>query len=226
MPFGYPVFLELRGRRVVVIGADAVREGKVEGLLAAGADDVLVIVPTASGSADASDAARPALRDPSVRVERRPWARSDLDGAVVCVAASRDAAERDAIARAARDRRVLVNVMDDVPNCDFAAPAVVRRGDLALAISTGGRSPALARRLRELLGERFGPEWAEVVEVIGEVREETLPRVPDVRERARRWHAALDLDEAEALVRSGGADELRRRLRDRVLGDASEEAVR
>jgi siroheme synthase-like protein len=221
MPFGYPVFLELRGRRVVVIGADAVREGKVEGVLAAGADDVLVIVPAASGAADA---APPALRDPRVRVQRRPWAPSDLDGAAVCVAASRDAAERDRIARAARDRRVLVNVMDDVPNCDFAAPAVVRRGDLALAISTGGRSPALARRLRELLGERFGPEWAEVVEVVGEVREETLLRVPDIRERARRWLAALDLDEAEALVRAGRAGELGRRLRDRVLGDA--EALR
>jgi precorrin-2 dehydrogenase/sirohydrochlorin ferrochelatase len=65
---------------------------------------------------------------------------------------------------------VLVNVMDDVPNCDFASPAVVRRGELVLAISTGGRSPALARKVREELERRFGAEWAELLEVLRDVR--------------------------------------------------------
>jgi siroheme synthase-like protein len=112
---------------------------------------------------------------------------------------------------------VLVNVMDDVPNCDFAAPAIVRRGDLVLAISTGGRSPALARRLREELEARFGPEWAIVLDILRDVRDATLAQLPDLRERARRWNDALDLDEAEELVRSGRAGELGRRLRERLL---------
>jgi len=213
MPFGYPAYLELAGRRVVVIGDQAVREGKVDGLLAAGADDVLVLPgpgPLDAGSLPAGD--------PRVRVELRAWRPRDLDGAFLCIAASEDAEERAHIARAARERRVLVNVMDDVPNCDFAAASIVRRGDLAIAVSTGGRSPALARRLRELLGERFGPEWTEIVEVLREVREETLGALPDLGERARAWRKALDVDEAEALVRDGRADELRDRLRGRLLG--------
>jgi siroheme synthase-like protein len=212
MPFGMPVFLELSGRRVVVIGAEAVLEGKVDGLLAAGADDVLVLAGT--GSIDSLEL--PA-DDARTRVEHRGWAPHDLDGAFLCVAASADPEERAHIAQAARERRVLVNVMDDVPNCDFAAASIVRRGDLAIAISTGGRSPALARRLREVLDERFGPEWAEILEVLREVREETLALIPDLAERGRRWQAALDLDEAEQLVRSGRCGELRRRLRERLI---------
>jgi precorrin-2 dehydrogenase len=210
--FGYPVFLELSGRRVVVIGAGAVREGKVEGLLSAGAERILVV---------GEDLDRDRLRafDPDrVRIEERAWRPEDLQGAFLCVAWSRAPKERAAIAREARSRNVLVNVMDDVPNCDFAAPALVRRGDLAIAISTGGRSPALARRLRETLENRFGAEWQGILDVLGDVREETLPDLPDLAERSRRWRAALDLDEAEDLVRAGRTDELRARLRERLVG--------
>jgi precorrin-2 dehydrogenase/sirohydrochlorin ferrochelatase len=191
MPFGYPAFLELSGKRAVVIGAQAVAEGKAAALAAAGAEVTVL--------------------------QNWGWSPADLDGAFVCVAHSPDAEERDAIARAARDRGVLVNVMDDIPNCDFAAPAVVRRGDLVLAISTGGRSPALARKLREELEERFGSEWAEVLEVLREVREETLPLLPDLRKRSRLWNDALDLDEAATLVASGRRDELKAKLLGRLL---------
>lgn len=191
MAFRYPVFLELTGRRAVVIGALAVAEGKAEALEAAGAD--VDVFPNGA------------------------WDPADLDEAFICVASSRNAGERDAIARAARERGVLVNVMDDVPNCDFAAPAVVRRGELVLAISTGGRSPALARKLREELEERFGAEWEGVLEVLTDVRRQTLPLLPDLRERSRRWNRALDLDEAARLVGSGRRDELHTRLVERLL---------
>lgn len=213
MPFGFPAFLELTGRTVVVIGDGAVRDGKVRGLLAAGADRVVVLAP---GVADEPDLP---LCDGRVTVHRRAWEPQDLDGAFLCIASSADPGERDEIARAARHRRVLVNVMDDVANCDFAAPAVVRRGDLAIAISTGGRSPAAARRLREMLGDRFGPEWEELIEILRAVREDTLPMLPDLAERSRRWRAALDLDEAQGLVSRGRGDELRARLRRRLIED-------
>ncbi len=147
------------------------------------------------------------------------WRPEDLDGAFVCVASSEDPAERDAIARAARERGVLVNVMDDIPNCDFAAPAIVRRGDLVVAIGTGGRSPALARKVREDIEARYGEEWTEVLAVVAKVRSETLPKLTDLATRARRWRRALDLDEAAALVRADRSDELRRRLLDRLLRD-------
>jgi precorrin-2 dehydrogenase/sirohydrochlorin ferrochelatase len=191
MPFAYPVFLELTGRRAVVIGALALAERR----------DV-------------------ALRDAGAEVEvfaNGAWRPEDLDGAFLCVASSDDPAERDGVAAAARERGVLVNVMDDVPNCDFAAPAVVRRGDLAIAVGTGGRSPAVARKVREELEARFGEEWDEVLAIVAGVREETRRSLPDLRTRARRWREALDLDEAAALVRAGRGGELRRRLRDRLL---------
>ena len=119
MSFGYPVMLELAGRRCVVIGAQAIREGKVEGMLAAGADDVLVVEPSVDERFEGVA---------GVRVERRAWRPGDLDGAFLAVASSDDAATRAAIAREARARRVLVNLIDDIPQCGWAAPAVVRRG--------------------------------------------------------------------------------------------------
>ncbi len=212
MPFAYPVFLELSGRRAVVIGATAVREGKVEGLLAGGASEVVVIAERPAQRLDSLET------EPQVRIERRPWHPSDLDGVFLCVASSDDPAERSAIAAAARARGVLLNVMDDIPNCDWAAPAIVRRGALALGISTGGASPALAKRLREELSVAFGDEWAEVLEVLRAVREETLPALPDIGERAARWAEALDTTEAAALVRDGRSDELRARLISRLVG--------
>lgn len=195
MAFAYPVFLELQGKRAVVIGSLAVEEGKDDALRSAGAEvDVF-----ANGE----------------------WSPEDLDGAFICVSSSSDAGERDAIAQAARDRGVLVNVMDDISNCDFAAPAIVRRGDLVLAISTGGTSPAVARKVREDLERRFGAEWAETLTIISEVRRETLPALGDLRVRAKRWRQALNLDEAVELVRTGRADELRRTLIERLLGEGA-----
>ena len=210
MAFGYPVALELAGRRAVVIGEQAVAAGKADGLLLAGAE-VTVLAEGPEAELDKLEG------EPSARVLRRRWRPEDLDGAAVCVAAAAGPEERAAIAAAARARGVLVNVMDDVACCDFAAPAVVRRGELVIAVSTGGRSPALARRLREELADRFGPEWAEAVEVLGEVRAATAPALPDLAERARRWQAALDPEELAGLVREGRRQEAAARLRSRLL---------
>jgi precorrin-2 dehydrogenase/sirohydrochlorin ferrochelatase len=212
MGFGYPVLLELAGRRCLVVGARAVREGKVEGLLDAGADDVAVI---AEGQPTRLDVLE---RDPRIRVERRGWRPSDLDGAFLVVGWCRDPRDRDRLAAEARARGALVNVIDDVPGCDFAAPAVVRRGELIIAIGTGGASPALARKLREELEVRFGPHWAELAELLREVRSLVSPLLPDLAERSRRWQAALHLAEAERLVRERRGEELRQELIRRLVG--------
>jgi siroheme synthase-like protein len=211
MSFGYPVMLELAGRRCVVIGAQAIREGKVEGLLTGGADDVLVIEPSVGDRFEGVD---------GVRVERRAWRPSDLDGAFLVIGSSDDADARAAIGRAARARGALVNVVDDIRHCDWAAPAIVRRGDLVVAIGTGGASPAASRLIRERLDSEFGEEWAEVLRIVGEVRRETVGLLPDFDVRARRWRLALDLDEAAILVRAGRGDELAARLRARLLREA------
>lgn len=190
--FGYPISLDVSGKRAVVVGDDAVRQGKADALRAAGAAVTVV--------AD------------------RPLRPDDLDGAFVCVASSPDPAEREAIARACRRRGVLVNVMDDPANCDFAAPAAVKRGDLTISVSTAGRSPALAARLRDELEHRYGDEWAEMLDVIGEVRDESNGELADLPTRVAAWKRALDLEELRTLVLAGRADEARRRLRERLLG--------
>jgi siroheme synthase-like protein len=209
--FAYPVSLDLTGRRAVVVGDDAVAQGKADPLLAAGAQ-VTVIAAGPAGQLGRLE------RDGRAAVLRRGFTPADLDGAFLCVAGSRDRAVREAVFAAARARGVLLNVMDDPDHCDFAAPAVVRRGELVIAVSTGGRSPALASRLRRLLEERFGPEWEELAALLGEVREQTLPLLPDLGERSRRWRGALQLDELEALVRDGRGEEARRRLLARLVG--------
>ena len=209
--FGYPVLVDLHDRRCVVVGTLPVREGKVEGLLAGGATDVLIV---ATEPADRLDGLE--VLD-GVRVARREWYAADFTGAFLVIAHDPDPAVRARIAIAARSAGALVNVVDDVAWCDWAAPAVVRRGELLFAIGTSGASPALSKKLRERLQAEFGPEWAEVLRVVREVREETLPLLPDLRDRSRRWQTALDPGEAAELVRAGGADELRARLLARLL---------
>jgi len=215
MPFAFPISLDLAGHRCVVVGSLPVREGKVDALLAGGATDVVVI---ATAPADVLDALEGRY---AVQIERREWQPADFDGALLAIAWSPDQGERDRISREARARGVLVNMIDDIPNCDWAMPSIVRRGELVLAISSGGASPALTKKLRVALQDRFGEEWAEVLVVLRQVREETIPLLPDFSERARRWAAALDLDEAASLVRSGDAEGLRSRLRERLLQDVT-----
>src|SRR3954451_11532714 len=212
--FGFPVLLELAGRRCVVIGELPIREGKVEALVAGGATDVLVIA-----SAPADHLLELELFD-GVTIARRAWTSADVADAFLVIAHDRDATERARLGAAARRAGALVNVVDDIPECDWAMPAVVRRGELLLAIGTGGASPALARKMRERLEAEYGPEWAEVLQILREVRRETLPLLPDIRERSARWREALDPDEAAALVQAGGADELRGRLVSRLLDGA------
>ncbi len=210
-PFGFPVLLELADRRCVVIGELPVREGKVEALLAGGATDVLVVATSPPDTLDGLE-----LID-GVTVARRDWTSADLHEAFLVIAHDTDPGVRTRLSHAARMAGALVNVVDDIPACDWAMPAIVRRGELLLAIGTGGASPALARKLRERLEAEYGPEWAEVLRVLREVREETMSLLPDFGERSRRWRQALDPDEAAALVGSGNSEELRGRLVSRLL---------
>ncbi|HUI82996.1 MAG TPA: bifunctional precorrin-2 dehydrogenase/sirohydrochlorin ferrochelatase [Candidatus Binatia bacterium] len=165
----FPISLKLGGRKCVVVGAGVVGEAKAQGLLAAGAD-LVVVAPSATNWI-----ARCAAEQ-QLTWHQRPFAASDLDGAFLVVAAAGSGECNAQVFRAASERRVLCNVVDDPDCCDFFYPAVVRRGALQIAISTGGHSPALAHRLRVELEEQFGPEYAEWVEEVGRTRREILQR--------------------------------------------------
>lgn len=210
MAFGFPVSLELSRRRAVVIGSVAVALGKTDSLLLVDADVTVV----AMGPDDRLDA----LARSGATVLRRSYTHGDLAGAYLAIASDPSERVRDAIAEEARQERVLLNMIDDVVRSDWAAPAQVRRGDLVLAISTGGRSPALARRLREQLEVQFGPEWEQALDLLESVRRETTPALPSFEERAERWSDALDTDELMSLLSEGRAPEARERLVRRLVG--------
>jgi precorrin-2 dehydrogenase/sirohydrochlorin ferrochelatase len=160
----YAAYLDLGGKRCVVVGGGAPALDKVRGLLDAGAAVTVVATETVDELAQLA-------RDGIVDIARRPFDEHDLDGCALVIDASGDDASGEKVATAARARGVLVNVLDRVPWCDFIAPAMVRRGPLQVAISTSGRSPFFASFLRRRLEAELGPEWGELVEMTGRLRD-------------------------------------------------------
>ena len=207
MPFRYPVALELSGRRCVVTGGGREAEGKARALLEADAD-VVVIAPRVS------DGFNDLVRRSEITHIPRRYRRGDLAGAFLVIAADSDRAVRAEVFAEAEAERVLCNAVDDTEHCHFAVPSIVRRGELLLAISTGGRAPALAKRLRHRLTEQFGWQWEALVDVLGEVRDRTLPTRPaDFATWAARWRGVLDREEELLqLLDEGRIDEVRERV--------------
>src|SRR6059058_4368896 len=164
MPDYFPAFLDLRGRRCLVVGGGAVADRKVHGLLQCGARVTVV-----------SPALVPALGRlvAAGRVEHRARAfrRIDARGCVLVVSATGVAEVDDAVAEAARRHGALVNAVDRPARCDFIYGSVLRRGELQIAVSTGGRAPALAREIRRRLEPVVGAEYAALVESVGRARQ-------------------------------------------------------
>ncbi|HEV3130170.1 MAG TPA: bifunctional precorrin-2 dehydrogenase/sirohydrochlorin ferrochelatase [Solirubrobacteraceae bacterium] len=176
-PF-YIACLRLTGRRCVVIGGGDVGLEKVEGLLACDGD-VTLIAPEA----------HPELiqlsLEGSIRWERREYESGDLDGALIAIAATDDTDLNVRVFEDAEARSMLVNVVDVPPLCNFILPAIVRTGPLAVAISTAGASPALAKRMKREIGELFGLPYADLAVLLNEVRgwaKATLPTYQDRKE--------------------------------------------
>src|SRR5712692_1684348 len=181
------MFVKLDGRRCLVIGAGSVGEAKIESLLATVAS-VRVVAPKATPKV------REWAREGRIEWQAREYVPADLAGVFLVIAATSSRALHDEIYAEAKSRGVLCNTVDEPERCDFYFPAVVRRGELQIAISTGGLSPALAQRLRKELEEQFGPEWEEWVAKLGKTREELLsiPMPPAQRKRLLHQYASLD----------------------------------
>lgn len=198
----YPVFLRLEGRKCLVVGGGEVAERKVSSLLESGAR-VRVVSPHLT----------PALRERQARGEievgLRPFEAADLEGIFLVIAATSEPEVNEKVAREAGRRGILVNVVDSPELCDFIVPSVVRRGDLVVAISTGGHSPALARRLREEMERYFGPEYAHLLALISQVRQELKARGRPAPAEA--WQECLD-GELLDMVRQGHIQAARERL--------------
>jgi precorrin-2 dehydrogenase len=161
------MFLKLAGRKCLVVGAGRIGEPKIESLLRAEAK-LRVIAPRATKRvASLARAGR-------INWEPRTFVPADLDDVFLAIAATNAPEVNHEIFREAERRKILCNVVDDPGHCDFYYPAVVHRGQLQIAISTGGQSPSLAQRLRKELEEQFGPEYEPWVEQLGEARRQIL----------------------------------------------------
>lgn len=177
----FPMFLKLEGRPCLVVGAGTVAEGKIGSLLLAGAT-VRVVAPQANA------AVQEWARTSAIRWEEREFSPLDLDDVFLVVVATSSKDVNESVFREAQARNVLCNVVDDPGHCDFYYPAVVRRGQLQIAISTAGESPALAQKLRGELESQYGPEYEGWVEQLGKTRRELFARDLGPEERRRRLH--------------------------------------
>jgi siroheme synthase-like protein len=160
----FPIFVKLQGRLVVVVGGGEIAAGKIAGLLRAGAR-VRVIAP------DVHAVFAEPIRNRKIEWIPREFASGDLAGATLVIAATSAAGVNASVFREAESRGIMCNAVDDIENCHFYYGSIVQRGDLQIAISTNGKSPALAQRLRQELEQQFGPEYETWLEWLGAARE-------------------------------------------------------
>lgn len=206
----FPVHLDLKGRRVVVVGAGRIAAGKILQLLDAGAL-VTVIAPDVGCEVLK-------LRDASrIELHERRFAKLDLEGATLVVGATNDRAVNQLVSEAARERGVWCNIVDDPELSAFITPALVVRGELQIGISTSGGSPTLAQRVKREIEALIGEEYGELLEVAAEMRREARSLVPDFDSRRVLLRAFVESDALD-LIREGRLEDARELARSYLKG--------
>jgi precorrin-2 dehydrogenase/sirohydrochlorin ferrochelatase len=202
-PF-YMAAIKLKGRRCLVIGGGEVGLEKVEGLLLCDGD-VSLIAP------DAVPELASYAEEGSIKWERREFSDEDLDGAFLAIAATNDSEVNIAVSEAAERRAMLVNVVDVPPLCNFILPAIVRTGPLAIAISTAGASPALAKRMKREIAEEFGEHYARLAVILNDHRGWAKATLPTYQDRKQFFEGIVNGDpDPVELIRAGREDEVQR----------------
>jgi precorrin-2 dehydrogenase/sirohydrochlorin ferrochelatase len=189
----FPIFLKLEGRHCLVVGAGKIGEPKIGGLLETGARIRVVAL-------DASSTVRKWARAGKIELELRAFSAEDLDGAFLAVVATNSRSLNERIYHEAQRCSVLCNVVDVPDLCDFFYPAVVRRGDLQIAVSTSGQSPSLAQRIRQQLEKQFGPGYAAWVAELGETRKLILASDLDKEHKLDLLHSLASREALEAAL--------------------------
>ena len=181
----YPVYIELREQPCVVIGGGKIAEGKVDGLLAVQAKVTVI-------SLDLTPHLHDLVEREQITFLPRVYQHGDLTGAFLVICATDKTEVNHQVWQEATANGQLVNVVDDTPRCNFIAPSILRKGDLTIAISTSGKAPALAVRLKECFQHELGPEYERFLELAGELREPLAQHVPDFETRKALWYELVD----------------------------------
>jgi precorrin-2 dehydrogenase/sirohydrochlorin ferrochelatase len=189
----FPMFLKLEGRQVLVVGAGNVGEPKIAGLLETGAHIRVVAL-------QASPAVREWAREGKIELAVRAFSSDDLAGAFLTIVATNSRTLNERVYHEAQRRGVLCNVVDVPDLCDFFYPAVVRRGDLQIAVSTAGQSPSLAQKIRQQLEKQFGPGYATWVAELGETRKLILASDLDNEQKLELLHSLASREAVEAAL--------------------------
>ncbi|MFH1002774.1 MAG: bifunctional precorrin-2 dehydrogenase/sirohydrochlorin ferrochelatase [Chloroflexota bacterium] len=205
----YPLFLDLAGKRCLVVGGGEVARRKVMMLLEYGGS-VEVISPELCPELAAL------ANSGQVTATRRQYRNDDLKNASLAIAATGHTEVNRQVAAEARRQKVLVNVVDDPEISDFIVPSYLRRGDITVAVSTSGKSPALARKIRTRLETDLGKEYAALADLIAEVRAEVKRQ--KIKVDSDGWQEALDLDSLTGLLRAGQRDKARDIMLSRLTG--------
>ena len=193
MPSYYPVFVNLQGKHCLVVGGGEIATRKVQGLLEA---EARVVVVSPHLSQPLADLTAQGL----IGYRSRPFRADDVVDCALVIGATDQPDVNMAVYKAARDHHVWVNIVDTPEACDFIAPAIVRRGDLQIAISTGGQSPTLAKRIRVQLEELYGSEYARLLETLGRERKRIRHLIGDPALRKAYYERLVDA----ALTKLGG----------------------
>lgn len=192
----FPIFLDLRGRQALVVGAGTIAAGKIESLLEAGAA-VRVVSP------EAVERVQQLHRDGLIIWQQRTYQDGDIAGAFITVAATNQTQVNERIRAEGEALGKLVNVVDVTPLCNFIFPSVARSGPVQVAVSTSGTSPTLARKLRQAIQAReLGPEVGILAELIAERRAGAATKLKTFENKKRFWDLVLE-SELPTLVRNG-----------------------
>jgi siroheme synthase-like protein len=203
----YPIFMNLSGQRCLVVGGGVVAERKVEGLLEAGAS-VTVVSPALTEGLEQK------VREKKIRHYMREYRKGDLAGYRLAFVATDNSQVTRAVYEEAQESDVPLNSADDPARCDFILPSILRRGELQIAVATGGASPALSRMIREELEEYFSKDYEVLSDVVADVRRELKEK--GIAADAESWRRALNGD-VRRLVREGDIEAAKRRLREEVV---------
>lgn len=206
----YPVFFDLREKVCLVVGGGTVAERKVQRLLECEASVRVV-------GESLSEELQNLQKSGQIQCLAGRYSSACLDGAFMVICATDDRAVNEQVMRDCRSRGIPVNVVDDPERCDFILPSIAEQGDLSIAVSTGGKSPALAKRLRRELESQYGPEYRELVNILGELRKRRLAKGYPSAENRTIFEAIVSSDILEQL-RKGDREGVREKIR-RLSGE-------